>query len=243
MVAHAAKLLGAAPPPDVAGRAHAGCLSFEMSSGRHHFIVNCGVDVFGPAEFLALSRATAAHSTATLNDSSSARFASTGWTSDIIGAPLVQGPRKTPCERHDGEGHRAFTASHDGYVSRFGIIHERSVMLRENGHVLDGADRFFRPGGEAPRARNDAVALRFHVHPDIGIWQDEHGQVILSAPAGDSWVFTTGGVQPMIEESIFFAGIAGPEKTSQVVLAFKASEIPEIRWRLTRVPPQAHGEA
>lgn len=226
---------GAAPPADVAGRAHAGCLSFEMSSGRHHFIVNCGVDNYGPPEYLALSRATAAHSTATLNDTSSARFATSGWTSGIIGAPLVQGPRKTPCERSDGEGHRAFTASHDGYAARFGIIHERNLVLRENGHILDGTDRFHRPNGEPPTAKNDAVALRFHIHPDIGVWQDEHGQVILAAPAGDNWIFTTGGARPTVEDSIFFAGIAGPERTRQIVLFFNASELPEVRWRFTRI--------
>ena len=65
---------GLPPPTDVSGRAHAGCLSFEMSSGRHNFIVNSGVDTFGAPEFRPLARATAAHSTATLNDTSSARF-------------------------------------------------------------------------------------------------------------------------------------------------------------------------
>lgn len=226
---------GAAPPVDVSGRAHAGCLSFELSSGRHHFIVNCGVDVFGPPEYLPLSRATAAHSTATLNDTSSARFANSGWTYDVIGAPLVQGPRNTPCQRDDGDGFRSFTASHDGYGPRFGIIHERMLLLRENGYILDGADRFHRPGGEPPRAKNDAVALRFHVHPDIDVWQDEHGQVTLAAASGETWVFTTGGARPAIEDSIFFAGIAGPARTRQIVISFNASELPDVRWRLTRV--------
>jgi uncharacterized heparinase superfamily protein len=35
---------GPAPPPEVSHDAQAGCLSFEMSSGRHQFIVNCGLD-------------------------------------------------------------------------------------------------------------------------------------------------------------------------------------------------------
>ena len=39
-----------------------------------HFIVNAGVDTYGAADFRPLARATAAHSTATLNDTSSARF-------------------------------------------------------------------------------------------------------------------------------------------------------------------------
>ncbi len=65
---------GAPPPVAVSAAAHAGCLSFELSSGRQHFIVNAGIDTYGAAEFRPLARATAAHSTATLNDTSSARF-------------------------------------------------------------------------------------------------------------------------------------------------------------------------
>ncbi len=40
------------PPPVTASRdAHAGCLAFEMSSGRQRYIVNSGIDRFGPPEF------------------------------------------------------------------------------------------------------------------------------------------------------------------------------------------------
>ena len=42
---------GAAPPPDVSASAHAGCLSFELSSGRQNYVVNAGVDAFGADEF------------------------------------------------------------------------------------------------------------------------------------------------------------------------------------------------
>ena len=91
---------GPPPPVDVSNAAHAGCLSFEMSSGRQHFIVNCGVDTYGAAEFRPLARATAAHSTATLNDTSSARFSHSLRVNDLLGAPLIGGPQHVPCERH-----------------------------------------------------------------------------------------------------------------------------------------------
>ncbi len=231
---------GIAPPVDVAGRAHAGCLSFEMSSGRYHFIVNCGVDNFGAEDFRPLARATAAHSTAVLNDSSSARFALNGWAYEMIGSPLVSGPKKVPCSREDGEAYQGFTASHDGYVSRFGLVHERQLVLRESGLILDGRDRFFRPNGEPARDNGkDAVTLRFHAHPDVELFTDEYGQVTLAAPGGDTWVFTCGGPQPVIEGSIYFAGIAGPVKTGQIVISFKASEVPEIHWRLTKMTTAA----
>ncbi|CAN0596996.1 unnamed protein product, partial [Laminaria digitata] len=90
---------GHTPPLDVSQEAHAGFLSFEMSSGRHHVIVNCGVDTNGPDEYRPLARATAAHSTAVLNDTSAARFAFSGWARDLLGAPMVGGPKKVTCER------------------------------------------------------------------------------------------------------------------------------------------------
>lgn len=38
---------GPPPPADASNSAHAGCSSFEMSSGRSLLIVNCGIDSFG----------------------------------------------------------------------------------------------------------------------------------------------------------------------------------------------------
>ena len=91
---------GLPPPIDVSNAAHAGCLSFEMSSGRQHFIVNCGVDTYGAAEFRPLARATAAHSTATLNDTSSARFNHSIRVNDMVGAPLIGGPQPRAVRAH-----------------------------------------------------------------------------------------------------------------------------------------------
>jgi uncharacterized heparinase superfamily protein len=226
---------GAPPPPEMSGNAHAGCLSFEMSSGRHHFIVNSGVDSFGAAEYRILSRATAAHSTATLNDTSSARFSQSQGVNDLLGTPMVSGPRAVPCERRDGKGVQGFIASHDGYVQRFGLFHERSLVLSHGGNVLDGVDRLFRAGG-APAKNNgrDFVAVRFHIHPDAEIFEDEQLRLVLTTRGADTWVFTVTGVEPTVEESIFFAGLGGPRKSRQIVLSYNASQFPEVRWRLTR---------
>ncbi|MET0941262.1 MAG: heparinase II/III family protein [Mesorhizobium sp.] len=226
---------GPAPQPEVSSVAHAGCLSFELSSGRQHYIVNAGVDAFGAEDFRPLARATAAHSTATLNDTSSARFSHSGRLNELLGAPLIAGPRHVPCERLDSSGTQRFVASHDGYVSRFGLFHERELSLSDSGNLLEGIDRFFRSGG-APAKKNgqDIVAVRFHIHPDVQLYRDKQGRLVLAAGGADSWAFTCEAVTPSIEESIFFAGLSGPRRTSQIVLSFKPSELPEIGWRLTR---------
>lgn len=221
----------AAPPPaELSNMANAGCLSFELSSGRHQFIVNCGIDSFGADAFRPLARATAAHTTATVNDTSQARFALPAGWDDWVGTPLVGGPRNVECRRIDTASSQGFVASHDGYVSRFGIIHERELVLMRDGRTISGSDRFFRPGGEQPNRSAD-IAVRFHIHPDIELYRDDEGLLILAGDATDTWVFSCTGAEPVVEESIFFAAVAGPCRSRQIVLHFDAAALSEVQWQ------------
>ncbi len=215
--------------------ANAGCLSFELSSGRHRYVVNAGIDTYGPPEYRLLARATAAHSTATLNDTSSCRFASHDWLKDLLGTPMVAGPRNVIVRREDAKGRQAFYARHDGYVALFGLWHERTVAMSENGSMIEGTDRFFHSGEIAPRnnAQDNAV-VRFHLHPSVNPVRNGDGHLMLMADNDDSWVFVCDEVEPKLEESIFFAGVSGPQQTLQIVLTYKASAFPEIHWRLVR---------
>jgi uncharacterized heparinase superfamily protein len=225
---------GLPPPVDVSDQAHAGCLSFELSSGRQHFVVNAGVDTYGGAEFRPLARATAAHSTATVNDTSSARFTHSLRVGDLIGAPLTGGPRHVPCRRLEEPGSQGFVASHDGYANRFGIVHERELVLSAGGNLLSGCDRFLgMDGGRVGDTSRDLVAVRFHLHPDVSLFRDEQGHLVLTAEGADAWTFSS-DIEPQVEESIYFAGLTGPRRTCQIVLAFKASQIGEVHWQMAR---------
>ncbi len=223
---------GPAPPIDLAGEANAGCLSFELSSGRQSLIVNSGIDRLGAGDFRPLARATAAHSAVVLNDTSSARFNLHGHAraGGLADTPLVDGPRHVPCERHDDDSSQGFTASHDGYLSRFGFTVERTLRLDADGSRLSGQDRLLaRSDARGP----DGATVRFHLHPDVELFLDENGDFVLRSQR-EAWTFESFDVPPRVEESIFFAGIAGPRRSRQIVLAFKAFEQPELRWRFVR---------
>lgn len=223
---------GAPPAAELSDMANAGCLSFEMSSGRHQFIVNSGIDSLGDEAFRPLARATAAHSTATINDTSQARFAlPKGWD-EWIGTPLLGGPQNVTSQRIEEPGLQGFTASHDGYAARFSLIHERSLRLENEGNLLRGRD-VFRPVDNTQPA-NASVAIRFHLHPDIGLYQSDDGLLILAGERTDTWVFAAEGVEPVVEESIFFASLAGPARTRQIVLYFNTDERTEVSWQFVR---------
>lgn len=227
---------GAAPPPELAGSAGAGCLSFEMSTGRRMLIVNCGVDTYGPPEARPLGRATAAHSTVTLNDASQGRFNHAARISAWLGQPLLGGAHNVSSLRSDGDGRQGFAAAHDAYLLRFGLYHEREMQLSDEGRVLAGIDRFYKPAGALPLAGDrDAIAVRFHVHPDVEL-RGESREPVLVTPDGDMWRFTSPDLTPMVEDSIFFAGLSGPRRTLQIVLSGRVSDRPAVRWRFQKLP-------
>ncbi|MFK4825829.1 heparinase II/III family protein [Paenochrobactrum sp. BZR 588] len=225
------------PPPVTASRdAHAGCLSFEMSSGRQRYIVNSGIDRYGPAEFRPLGRSTAAHTTATINDTSSCRFSLTSGLSKMLGTPIIAGPIKVHREHIEDIGTQGFLASHDGYARLFGIHHERRVCLSHSGSIIQGSDRFYREDGKPMGGKTrDIIAVRFHVHPSVHVEFNEDGLLVLSAERDDTWAFSCFEIAPQLEDSIFFAGFRGPVRSKQIVLHFSGSELEQVNWQLTRI--------
>jgi len=229
-------LVDAGPPPaaGVSSDAHAGCLSFEMSDGRCPVIVNCGAPAVPGAEATLAARSTAAHSTATVNDTSSCRFATGGMMGRYLGGQVVAGPQEVNVGRRDDGETTTITANHDGYLRAFGIIHERTLRLSGGGAVLSGLDSFHGENGGPPRhSTRDRIALRFHIHPAVRVrpWTAENA-VLLWTTEGRRWRFTCDDVPPEVEESIFFAAAGGRRRTSQIVLNARAAQHPRISWTL-----------
>ncbi len=228
---------GGPPPIPVSGLAHAGCLSFELSTGRQPIIVNCGSPGPGSTKLRRLARTTAAHSTATINDTSSCRFLSRPGLSRRFGEVIVAGPRQVPVNRATEDDGIAVAASHDGYADRFGIVHERWLKLSGTGHRLEGVDSFLTPGGAAlPPGGSNTVDIRFHLHPGIRATPADDGLTVrLVLPDGETWEFASETLPAALEESIYFSEIRGNRRTQQIVLSGLPSVAAVVGWSLQRV--------
>jgi len=219
---------GRPPPPALSVQAHAGCLSFEFASGQDWLVVNCGAPLLGGDEWRSIARATAAHSTLALNDTSSCRFVSAGALVRVLGTPIIAGPSRVGVERQESPDEIALDLNHDGYEPTFGLVHRRRLALTADGHALSGEDRV-----EGRPSRADAFAIRFHLHP--GVQAEESGPLVtLALPGGERWVFGA-ELDPSLEESVFLAGREGPRRTVQIVLQGRAAETPRVGWSFRRV--------
>jgi uncharacterized heparinase superfamily protein len=238
----------------------AGCLSFEMSSGPQRIVINCGLPASGP-ELRRLARTTAAHSTASVADTSSCRFLAGGawwgearaidWLSRRIGPVVLSGPTDVRSERTREADAHVLAARHDGYAASFGLVHERRWRLLADGQALEGEDAFLRDGGEkgknkgrnAGKLRSHEVAVRFHLHPGIAVRGRAGDGLELATPQGEVWHFGAASdddaVDVAIEESVYFAGLTGARRTDQIIVYLRVVAEARLRWRFARVDATA----
>ncbi|WFU56224.1 heparinase II/III family protein [Bradyrhizobium pachyrhizi] len=227
---------GPPPPASVSQDAHAGCLSFELSSGVSRIVVNCGMPSTGRDNWRPFARSTAAHSTLTYRDTSSCQFVELSAMKRLLrGAPITSGPSNVESYREAVPDGDVLTASHDGYLSRFGVIHRRVLMVSQDGTRLEGEDSLSSaPGGRIKGSEAD-FALRFHLHPSVKASRlsDARG-VMLVLPNRDVWTFEAMDDKVDLEDSVFLAGNDGPRRTSQIVIRQDARQAGTIRWSFVR---------
>jgi uncharacterized heparinase superfamily protein len=237
---------GRAPPLAVSQEAHAGCLSFEMSSRQHRIVVNCGLPITSRESWRQVARATAAHSTATLNDTSSCRFVESGAIKRMLdGTPMIGGPQEITIEREQHDSGTVLRTSHDGYADIFNVIHQRLLLLSIDGQRLDGEDLFTPATGDSVAAGRDQFAIRFHLHPSVKATRlaDGHSVMLLMANR-EVWNFTAYEDRVDIEESVYLAGPDGPRRTTQIVIYGRARKVMRVQWTFSfSHPPPGAGLA
>jgi len=227
---------GTPPKSENSQTAHAGTLSFELSSGSNLIVVNCGSTLSHHSEYVTLSRSTAAHSTATINDTSSSRFYSGKKFRNLLSNRIIAAPSIVSCHRENHSDLKKFTASHNGYLAKFGILHTRELSLKNNGERMEGIDYFLGANGEPVKSGNSAdFSIRFHLHPSVSAGKSKDGNsIVLMCGKGLIWKLSCIDCPPELEDSIFFAATAGPKRCRQIVLSGDAAQQSEIRWIMAR---------
>jgi len=238
--------VGEPPALSASEGACAGCLAFEFSSGDSEIVVNCGAPGDEESEWHIVSRATAAHSTLTINDTSSARLIKRQLLQPPREIYLLANPKTVRNEISIGDEQVTLRCAHDGYRDRFGLVHQRMLSLNNDGDRLDGTDQLLDPRNVTSRSTTADMtfAIRFHLHPrvQVSLLQDGRGAA-LTLPSGERWQFTASGPTLDVEESIFLADPIFRRRCLQIVLTGPCYPLPYVKWRLQKTasaPPPAH---
>jgi uncharacterized heparinase superfamily protein len=137
-------------------------------------------------------------------------------------------------ERNEDTAAPGFAAQHDGYLKSFGLWHERGLTLRDEGNRLEGYDRLITGAHRGANAGQHQFDIRFHLHPAIHAEKDDHRSVRLATDQGELWRFTADSGDVTLEDSIHFAGVAGPVRTRMVLISGIWPQIDTVEWTLRR---------
>ena len=217
---------------------HAGCLSFEMSSGTCPMIVNCGAATANFAEMAMNARATVSHSTLTINNSSSAQLIKASPTHIGKRRNLIQGPKRVVCQKLEDANQKTLIAHHDGYLSRYGYIHHRTISLTTEGYQVKGQDRLelINAPHRTSEGQGQPFAIHFHIHPDVAATRQSDGKaVILDLPDSQQWKLTANDALIYLEESTFYADFTGPCQSVQAVIRGQIMGHITVLWLMEKV--------
>jgi uncharacterized heparinase superfamily protein len=155
-----------------------------MTDGAVPLLVSCGTaraDIALAPDLADGLRSTAGHSALVLADTNSSRVgaAPAGTRAGGVAEVLVE-------QRASAQG-QWLEIRHDGWRRRFGLDHQRRLWLSPDGHDFRGEDALLSAGIALGRALGGgplAVAIRFHLGPDVTATPTEDGHgALLRLPA------------------------------------------------------------
>ena len=230
---------GAPPPRDYSREAHAGALSFELSLGFEPVVVNGGAPPPSLETAREAARETEAHSTLCLDGQSSSRIAPLSERAD---SSLIQeGARTKRVRRRSTRFGDALSVELYGYVRRYGLRHDRLLILSRDGSRLLGQDRLSAVRGAKAGRQTRPYALRFHLHPQAHAeLRDDGRSADVTLPSGARLRFLADG-PARLEEGRYYAAPEGPRPTTQLVVHGEAAQGARLRWSFELISPRSGG--
>jgi uncharacterized heparinase superfamily protein len=210
----------------------AGPLSFELASSGIKFICNSGSGKNLGEELSYLSSSTAAHSTVTINDTSSCIFQKNALIRKYFGNSLIEKHNIVKKEFKNDKEFIQCIVAHNGYEKRFKILHERQITLFKLKNHIEGIDSLRCKDLEN---KNLTFSVRFHIHPGIRITKTMGNDILLSSNEGEGWIFRSPQIPTKIEKNLYFGNSDNIKESSFILLEGNIeNENTNIIWHLEK---------
>ena len=187
---------GANPTKNYSENYQCGPLSFEFFFKDKKLITNSGYYQDHDHQLNSISKSTATHSTLILDNSSACNFKKNGKGLNIVS----KGFKTFGSQITYKKNYWSIKCSHDGYLSRYGVIHQRNLEFDLEKNVLLGKEKLI-------KRKNFKVTnfdLRFHLLPNIKVTKLQDNKSVLIELENSGWRFFSNDGLIGVETGLYF---------------------------------------
>ena len=220
--------IGDSPSNNFSKFYQSGALSFEIFSNGKKLITNSGYFSNNQNKLNKLSKSTALQSTLSIEDHSSCNYKKLDKSNLIVDRGLHIIKKNIVFE----DNYWKISGSHDGYLKKFKIIHEREIEFYPEQMKFVSFDRLSRKDnlGEIK------FDIRFHLDPNSKVMKTQDNKSILIEIEEEGWKFSCENFDINIDNGLYL-GIKNSYKENQNIcvsgITKNKSEI--IKWEIAKL--------
>ena len=122
--------------------------------------------------------------------------------------------------------------SHDGYITKYGLIHKRSIKYDIKNCDLFGEDTIT----YKKNFRENNFEIRFHLHPMAKVTKTVDKKIILIDIGVSGWKFSCENFIADVENGLFFGKKNSYEENKNIVIFGRTkSKIQKISWKIEKI--------
>ena len=220
--------IGSSPNKNFSKNYQSGALSFEIISHGKKLITNSGYFSNKNNKLNKLSKSTALQSTLIIEDYSSCSFKKTGKLDFVIDKGLKITKKNIVFEKN----YWKISAAHDGYLDKFGLIHEREVEFYPEQSKFIGFDKIKRKNLN----NNIKFDIRFHLDPNTKVMKTQDNKSILIELDEEGWKFSCDNFDINIDNGLYFGNKNSYKENQNIFISGMNSEKDQnIKWEITKL--------
>ena len=187
---------GSNPAKDYSENYQSGPLSFEFFFKDKKLITNSGYFQDHNHQLNSISKSTATHSTLILDNSSPCDFKKKRKGPSVVSKGFKTFDNIVSYEKN----YWSIKCSHDGYLSKYGVIHQRNLEFDCNKNILHGKEKLI-------KKKNFKVTnfeIRFHLLPNIKVTKLQDNKSVLIELENSGWRFFSNDGLVGVETGLYF---------------------------------------
>ena len=218
--------IGNSPSRKFSNNYQSGALSFEFFYKGKKLISNSGYFQDYTNKFNLISKSTAAHSTLVIDNQSSCSFKNNNYKTL---EHILKTSEKNILNKKD---YFLIKASHNGYLKKFGSIHERCLELFKEENKLIGKDKII----SKKELSSKKFDIRFHMIPGVKLTKTLDNRTILIEIENSGWKFSTNCETINIENGIYFGKKNLKIENQNICISGKIDKVDqEVKWEFEKI--------